>query len=94
MLFPLAFLFIPEMCDVEADAFLCVDACHVVVFESIHVARGIFANWKLECSQPHVVELLACSVFCLVVASLLCEAVNNARVLAVGSFVNCVIHIR
>ena len=82
---------------VKAYAFFGFGACWVVVGKFIFLtAIGIVAVGVALPNNPlpHFKQLRFCCLFRFVVASLLGEAVNNARVLAVIRFVYCVIHCR
>lgn len=48
---------------------------------------------SLDNAQPHFMQLQNCGAFRPVVASLLCEAMNNTWGLAVIGLVYCVVHV-
>ena len=88
--------FILQFVDIEADALVDADTQHVVITESIFVSldASVFHDARtLKNTQPHFFEPGACSSLGAMVILFLCEAANDARVLAVGGFLNCVVHI-
>lgn len=79
--------------NVEAYAFSCVCACHIVVGEIILRTLCVLVEvWTLKNVSPHFIEFLPGFILCFVVTGFLREAMNDARVLAVIGLVYCVIH--